>query len=221
MTGSQLALNMRLRADATLEKFMGDTPGRLDNQDPVNYLWGLPGSGKSHLLQGSCHRFNHNGLRSIYLDNLGTHKPEMLKGLAALDLVCLDDIELVIGDRRWELAVFDLLNSVRDSKRARLMMSAAVPAARLDCVLPDLGSRLRAAYSIETARIGDDSRLDILKNRASEQGFHLSDEVGRYILGRAPRDMHHLVKLLATIEKETIRLQKKVTIPFVKKVLNL
>ena len=49
----------------------------------------------------------------------------------------------------------------------------------------------------------------------------MSEEVCRFILGRAERDMHHLAKLVQQLDRETLRRQKKVTIPFVKESLGL
>jgi DnaA-homolog protein len=217
---SQLALNIRLRDDATFENYIGDAARKIQGTDRIQYLWGPSGSGKSHLLQALCHKANVKQEESIYLQDPGSHAPEILDSLESFSLVCLDDIHQITGDESWELELFHLMNSVKDGD-TRLVVSASSPSARLNCVLPDLASRLRAAVAVETDALDDQQKLGMLKRRADNRGFTLNDEVARFILDRSPRDMHHLVGLLAKLEVETLRQQKKLTIPFVKKTLQL
>ena len=134
--------------------------------------------------------------------------------------MCLDDIESALEDRVWEVALFHLINSVRDGG-SRLVISSSSPASGLQCQLPALASRLRGAVAVETDQLSDLQKLEVLKKKASNRGFTLNDEVARFILGRAPREMNHLVDLLERLESETLRLQKKLTIPFVKQTLQL
>ena len=74
---------------------------------------------------------------------------------------------------------------------------------------------------IETDVLDDKEKVGMLMRRASNRGFTLNDEVARFILDRSPRDMHHLIELLGKLEMETLRQQRKLTIPFVKKTLQL
>ncbi len=217
---SQLALNIRLRDDATFENFVGSAAGKIQGTDRILYLWGQAGSGKSHLLQALCHKVNAKKKESIYLQHLGNHSSEILHSLESFSLVCLDDIGEVIGSESWELELFHLMNSVKDGS-TKLVVSASTPSARLNIVLPDLASRLRAAVAIETDALDDKEKVGMLMRRASNRGFALNDEVARFILDRSPRDMHHLIELLGKLEMETLRQQRKLTIPFVKKTLQL
>lgn len=217
---NQLTLNIRLEDDATFENFIGSAAGKIQGTDRILYLWGEAGSGKSHLLQALCNKANVKNKDSIYLQGLGKHAPEILHSLESFPLVCLDDIHEVIGNEYWELELFHLINSVKDGN-TRLVVAASTPSARLNILLPDLASRLRAAVAIETDSLDDQEKLEILKTRAGNRGFALNDEVARFILDRSPRDMHHLIELLGKLEVETLRQQKKLTIPFVKKTLQL
>lgn len=217
---NQLALNIRLGDDATFENFVGSAAGKIQGTDRILYLWGEAGSGKSHLLQALCNKANVKKKDSIYLQGLGSHAPEILHSLESFPLVCLDDIHEVIGNEHWELELFHLINSVKDGN-TRLVVAASTPSARLNILLPDLASRLRATVAIETDSLDDQEKLEILKTRAGNRGFALNDEVARFILDRSPRDMHHLIELLGKLEVETLRQQKKLTIPFVKKTLQL
>ena len=61
----------------------------------------------------------------------------------------------------------------------------------------------------------------VIRLKANRRGFEMSEEVCKFILGRAQRDMHHLARLVEQLDVATLRHQKKVTIPFVKEALGL
>jgi DnaA-homolog protein len=87
--------------------------------------------------------------------------------------------------------------------------------------LPDLRSRLLAALVVETDTLNDQQKLQVMQQRANSRGFDLKDDVGQFIMSRSARDMGSLVNVLALLEVESLRQQKKVTIPFVKQTLRL
>jgi DnaA family protein len=216
----QLPLDIKLRDDATVANYIGEAGYRLLGTHGIVYLWGEPGSGRSHLLQAACHHARGQEKSAIYLAEPAGHAAEMLRDLDRLDLVCIDDLQQVAGDPEWETALFHLLNSVRGSG-GTLVVSADRSIQRLAIRLPDLKSRLLAAHAIETDRLDDTGKLELMKQKASRQGFRLADDVGRFIMSRSDRDVRSLVDLLARLEVETLRQQKRVTIPFVKQVLEL
>ena len=49
----------------------------------------------------------------------------------------------------------------------------------------------------------------------------MDKDVCTFILSRARRDMHHLSYLVDQLDEATLRQQKKLTIPFVKRALGL
>jgi DnaA family protein len=216
----QLTLNIRLRDDATFGNFVGSAADRIQHGSGLVFVFGASGTGKSHLLQALCHSVNQDGGTSIYLQDPGSHAPDILGSLDSFSVVCLDDIETSIGNEAWEVELFHLINSIVDGG-SRLVISSSLPASSLEIKLPDLASRLRAAVAVEIDPLTDLEKLEVLKIKANNRGFTLNDEVARFILGRASRDMNHLVDLLSKLEAETLRLQKKLTIPFVKQTLQL
>lgn len=212
---TQMPLDIKLRVDATLENYVGRAGERLLATEGISYVWGNPGSGRSHLLQGACHHTLGNGGSAIYLSELSVYAPDILEDLSSLDMVCLDDVQTIVGDDEWEESLFHLINYVRDHG-GKLVISANQPSQRLAVQLKDLKSRLLAAHAIETDRLNDTDKIQLLQEKAERQGFTLSDEVCRFILSRTDRDLRSLVNLLDRLETETLRHQKRVTIPFVK-----
>jgi DnaA family protein len=227
---AQLPLGVGLRDDATFANFLGGPNAALvdslDHQldeagDPFLYLWGQAGSGRSHLLQAACHAATDRGFRALYLplDELGHFPPLMLEDIERLDLVAMDDLERVLGRRRWEEALFHAFNRLRDAGR-RLVVAADVAPRQLEAILPDLASRLSWGTTYHLRSLDDTHCLAALQLRARARGLHLSDEVARYILHRGPRSMDALFDTLEVLDRASMSAQRKLTIPFVKQALS-
>lgn len=212
----QLILDIKLSDDATFQNYVGPAARLVLGADGWTYIWGPIGSGRSHLLQSCCHYYQ----GSIYLSDLKRLSVSVLEGLEVMNVIAIDDVQDVLGDNRWEEALFHLMNAVKDRKN-RLFVAGNARAASLSIRLPDLRSRLISANSIETCDLSDDEKIGVLMQRADNRGFRLGEDVGRFILSRSARNMHQLFELLHKLEMETLRQSKKVTIPFVKQILSL
>jgi len=216
----QLALNIELRDDATFSNYVGASADAVLQtflvSAPWTYIWGPPGSGRSHLLQACCHY----KAASIYLSGLRTHEVGVFEGLESMSVICIDDVDEILCDAAWEEALFHLMNAVRDAG-TRIILSGERQARALAVKLPDLKSRIVAAVPIEITDLSDDEKLTVLMQRAHNRGFRLGEDVGKFILSRSRRDMTRLLELLKILETETLRQGKTVTIPFVKKTLKL
>lgn len=225
----QLALPVHLRDEATLENFLPDGESAvllaaLQSQttsvgDALIYVHGAEGTGKSHLLQACCHRA---GEGSLYLPmaDLAQYAPaEVLNGIENMALVCIDDLDSVVGDSGWELALFNFYNLARE-RGCRLLVAAGAAPRLLSVNLDDLRSRLAWGAVYHLASPGDDRRVAILKFRADRRGLYLSDEVARYLVSRASRAMHQLLELLDELDKASLSQQRALSIPFVKQALN-
>ena len=219
MTG-QLALNFRLESDATFYNYVGQAAAKISALTGLVYLWGPAQSGCSHLLQALCHAANAKKKSAIYLERLWEHEVELLNGLEAMSVITIDDIDKVIGDSDWELALFHLINAVKD-KQGCLVLSAKIPPDRLAVDLIDLRSRLISAVTVHTDSLSDQEKLQALQRRAQSRGYTLEKDVARFLLGRVARSIGSLMEVLDQIELETLIQQRKVTIPLVKRILGL
>ncbi|NLY12022.1 MAG: DnaA regulatory inactivator Hda [Gammaproteobacteria bacterium] len=232
MKPTQLSLGMRLRDDATFANYYPGanavTLGYVEHAcetedqwiDSVLYLWGSPGVGRSHLLQAACLRVEERGGRALYLPlaELAEHGPQLLDNAEFCDLVCLDDIQAVLGQAHWEEALFHAFNRLRDSGK-QLLIAADAPPRELSIKLPDLQSRLSLALVFQLHELSDDDKLRALQLRASRRGLRLSDEVGRFILARSVRSMTVLFDTLEQLDHASFQAQRKLTIPFLKEAL--
>ena len=181
------------------------------------WLWGPPAIGKTHLLQAVC---DSAGDRSVYvpLRMLADAGPEVLDGLAGRDIICIDDIDAVAADPAWEGALFTLCNQVLDADRI-LIVAAAMSARECPVSLPDLQSRLARLPVFQVQPLGENERVMALQLRARHRGLDLPDDTARYLLTRSRRDMASLYGLLDKLDLEALRAKRRLTIPFVKSVL--
>lgn len=182
------------------------------------WLWGAGATGKTHLLQAVCERA---GDRSVYVPIalLAESGPQLLNGLAARELVCLDDLDSVAGDGRWEHALFALFNQLADADRSLVVAAASSPR-ECPIVLPDLRSRLSQLPTFHVRPLTEDERVLALQLRARHRGLDLPDDTAKYLLSRNRRDMASLYDLLDRLDREALRAQRRLTIPFVKQVLH-
>ncbi len=181
------------------------------------WLWGPPSTGKTHLLQAVCDRA---GDQSVYvpLAQFADADPQVLDGLASRNLVCIDDLGLVAGDADWEHALFVLCNQILDAD-GRLVVTAAAPPRASKILLADLRSRLSRLPIFQLQALGENERAAALQLRARHRGLDLPDETARYLLTRSRRDMTSLYSLLDKLDDEALRAQRRLTIPFVKSVM--
>ena len=226
----QLALNFEFRANQTFNDFF---PG--SNQEVLThlqrciagdgesqiFLCGSPGLGKSHLLQACCHQAHKQGLSAFYFD-LSAHglpDPALLTGLEKFDLVCFDNIELIAGDPVWEIAFFNFFNQHR-SLGHRLILSAACVPSDLKVQLPDLKTRLTWGLTITLKPLADEDKINALMFKADLMGFEISAQAGRFLLTHFDRDLASLWALLDKLDKASLAAKRKLTLPFLKKILD-
>ena len=225
----QLLLRVELSTAAALDNFVGAA-----NREAIAavaaiargegsrlvYLWGCPGTGKSHLLAACCNAYR-AGSGEAALIPLELHhqmSPTLLAGLERLKLVCVDDVERVAGELHWERALFSLFERAEQTG-TRLLFGSRMKAQALGLALPDLQSRLGSVLGFQLHDLDDDERTRVLQLRAGERGFQIPPAVGRYLLLRCARDMHNLMGLVDALEHATLVEQRRVTVPFVRRLL--
>jgi len=222
----QLPLSLQLRASATFDNFIAGDNGALlhllrETSEQYLYLWGPQASGKSHLLQALCHACHAGGVSAAYipLQHDDISSPEILLGLEAVDVICLDDVETIAGHAQWENALFNLFNRVKEAN-GRLVIAAEAAPNQLGLLLPDLVSRLNWGVVYQMAQLGDEQKIKLLQQRASQAGMVLPHEVAKYLLTRSPRDLASLLALLERLDHASLAAQRKLTIPFVRQFID-
>jgi DnaA-homolog protein len=223
----QLALGVRLRADALFESFWpggnGEIVAALQMPSTVPlWLWGAHGSGKTHLLQAVCAAAGAaaSGAPAAYfpLTRSLALPPEALAGFERTPVLCVDDVDAVAGDLAWERALFRLFNDAAEL-RTRLIFAAAGPPRQSDWSLEDWRSRAAACVVYQLHELDDDGRIEALRLRAAQRGLQLPYETSEYLLKRMPRDLRSLFEILDQLDEASLVAQRRLTIPFIRDAL--
>jgi len=183
------------------------------------YLHGANGSGRSHLLMAACQAANAAGRRVQYLPlaTIADHAAA-LRGVAGSELLALDDLGAIAGNREAEHALFDLYNRAR-AEGSGLLFAADTTPIQLGIGLPDLRSRLGACTQFALKPLDDDERRVVLKAQAASRGIELDDGVLDWLFARYARDLGALLDLLDRLDQASLAAQRRITIPFLRSVL--
>lgn len=184
------------------------------------YLWGKQGVGCSHLLQASCHQAGNRGQTSMYLplDELSQYDATVIDGIESVDLVCVDHLDVIAGNRQWEMALFHLFNRLVDSGSG-LIVASTKPARLLEVTLADLVSRLSSCLIYQVVALDDDDLVLLLQQRARLKGIELHTDVARFIINRCERSVPALLAVLERLDHNALSAGRRVTVPFIKDVM--
>jgi DnaA family protein len=225
----QLPLGVRLRDASRFENFLTGANATVVHAvksaptaaaATVIWVWGVRGSGRSHLLQAVCASAGAQGKASAYLPltELVSVGPDVLAGFETLGVVAIDDVDAVAGSPDWERALFNLYNAASDFNSA-LVVAAGAPPSGVDWRLSDLASRFSAAAVYHLRALNDDELTAALQRRAELRGLELPADSAEFLLKRYPRDMHALCAVLDTLDEASLVAQRRLTVPFLKEVL--
>lgn len=183
-------------------------------------LSGESKSGKSHLLQACCYQLAEQGLHANYLPLkvLLPHGTKILSGLHHSNLIVIDDVDIILGNTDWEEALFNLINQARLAGQ-RLLLSSTKNPSDFKCYFKDLLTHLVWGSNYQLSELSQEDCPHLLQFRANQRGFTLNDKVIDYICKHYPQDMESLLDILDKLDQESLQRKSKITIPFVKQVL--
>lgn len=221
----QLPLGVRLQDRIVFDSYLAGANGLAlsaarqiaqGHGDPLLYLHGVEGAGKSHLLQSFCAAVPGAGYFPLAeLRSLGS---EVLEGAAELPALAIDDLHTVAGDAMWEQRLFTLYNDCA-ARHTRLAVAAGMPAVDLGLSLPDLRSRLAAMPHFGLRPLDESQQREALRLRAALRGIELPEETLTYLQRRFARDMARLHGLLDRLDLASLQQQRRLTVPFIRQVL--
>jgi len=219
----QIALDIGLSAGPTLANFFaGPNEPALRHlqlwagsptRSPVpTYLWGVPGSGKSHLLKAVREALREQGATAGWLDPSVAEPPAFDESWA---VVLLDDAHLYTAVQQH--AAFNWFVNAQTHHRAVLAAGAEPPAALK--LREDLRTRLGWGHVFQLQLLTEPERRSVLRQAADARGVFLGDEVMDFMLTRFSRDLGSLMQLLDQLDGYALRTQRAITIPLLKAML--
>lgn len=207
VTGPNAELMERLQRIASVGQFSS------------TWLWG--GTGKSHLLQGTCQNHAEQGGAVAYLPLAETDGHiESLRGFGRYSLVAVDDLDVWLGDERLESELLTLYQDLYASGGNLLLASTSAPQ-ETTFALPDLASRFRSSNCHCIQALADDDKAEVLRLHGAARGLLLAEPVLNFWLNRSARSLKELLAQLDRVDGAAMVSQRRVTVPLLKKVLGL
>ncbi len=177
-------------------------------REPLIYLWGPTGCGKSHLLKAAVSQTLQHDQPARYLDATCPEQPA--DGLLAIDNVSrLDEMA--------QIRLFGLINAAREGHGRLLVAGSSVPT-QLP-LRPDVTSRLGWHLVYQLQPLSDEAKQLALRERASQLGFELSVPIIHYLMTHWRRDLPSLIWLLEQLDHHSLVRQRPITLPLLREVL--
>lgn len=177
--------------------------------DRTFYVWGEPGSGRTHLLQALVHEALPGHARFM--------GPQSSLAAFAFDprvtLYAIDDCDRLSGAQ--QIALFNLFNEVRAHPTSALVAAGNAAPIALE-VREDLRTRLGWGLVFHLAPLPDEGKAAVLKHAAKERGIALADDVPAYLLTHFRRDMPSLMALLDALDRFSLEQKRAVTLPLLR-----
>jgi DnaA family protein len=159
-------------------------------REAIVYLWGEPGSGRTHLLRAAL-KVNPR-------------------------LVVADDVETL--DDTAQQRLFGAINAAREGEPP-VLAAGRHPPAQL-ALREDLRTRLAWGLVYQLKPLSDAQKALHLRAQAARRGLPLSDEVVGYLLSRLPRDLASLNAVLDSLDRYSLATKRPVTLPLVREALD-
>jgi DnaA family protein len=213
--GGNQQLVSHLQALVSQTSVIGDSTKRM------SVINGQSGVGKSHLLLAVCELASQQSLSHQYLnlDTLCRMPAEVLEGMGNRQVLCVDNLESIITNRKWQVAIFDLINQFIENNGRCLVLASKPTIEDMPFELADLVTRLKWGTNFRLAPLSDELKLEALSKHANALGLNLQDDAIKFLLSRISRDMHKLLAALQQLDKASLQNKRKITIPFIKSVL--
>jgi DnaA family protein len=215
----QIPLAIGPEAARTFENFL---PGpnaaalahleRLAPGAPPVYLWGPPGSGKSHLLHAVVERAQRQGASTAWFE---AAVPTPWQAPEQCDWIALDDCQAL--DEGQQQAAFALFVDA-GAQGAVVVAAGSVPPVDLG-VREDLRTRLGWGHVFALEPLAEPEVRSALRREADRRGTFLSDEVMDYLLTRFARDLKHLMAQLDRLDEFSLSTKRAITVPLLKQML--
>ena len=172
--------------------------------EPFVYLWGEPGSGRTHLLAALATA--RSGIFASPADPVPAFND--VEGL-----YLVDDVDQ--RDEASQQRLFVLMNEVRATPGASRATTGAAAPAHL-ALRDDVRTRLGWGLAYQVHALTDDEKASALEAHARSRGFALSPDVMAYLLSHMPRDMRTLVAIIDALDDYALAEKRAVTVPLVR-----
>ncbi|MFW2542059.1 chromosomal replication initiator DnaA [Primorskyibacter sp. 2E107] len=175
-------------------------------------LSGPPGSGKTHLAHVWARMTG-----GLILPSEALAQADIAQ--LADGPVCVEDIEIIAGNRAAEEALFHLHNLVL-AQGHTLLMTARTPPAQWGLTLPDLQSRAEGAQGAQLSEPDDDLLSAVIAKLFADRQIVPAGDVIPYLARRIPRSYTAAQLMVEILDREALGRPKGVNRPLASNVFD-
>ena len=185
-----------------------------NNLGQLIYLYGKKSTGKSHLCKA---------VFDIIIDSKVYIDQNNINILRDIDIqntnyLILDDFELILERGENEDLLFYYINEFILSNKS-ILISTIKSLEDIDFTKKDLKSRLSSNLIFNIKEFSDDQKIKVIKKITEDIGWTIDENVCQFIMNHYQRDLFFLCNVLKSLDENSLALKKRVTIPFVKSVI--
>ena len=182
----------------------------IDGSGETVWVHGAKGVGKTHLATRISAEFgmSYYNCREIPKSRVNS----FLESVGVNQAVVLDGFDAWLGDPEIEEFLFSWW---KQKEACSLIIARASP--RLDGLfaLPDLASRAVSGMVLSMIGLNDFLLVELFNCQVQEHELDLSPEVLKFLIPRLPRNPALITDLVDSMDRESLRDQRKITIPWV------
>ncbi len=221
---NQLGLPISLNTSMLLESFVANQELLrsinqlfLDEKSSEVFIYGASGQGKTHILQGAVLKALEMDKNAVYIDCSESFPEHILDLVNQLDFISFDNVHL-ISSKNQEV-FFDLYNRARQTQVFILVGADSLPS-DLE-VMRDIKTRLSLAAVYKLEELNDELIMSVIDSQMSQRNLSVNSNVYEYLFKNYSRDLKLLLSTLNDLDTASLQSKKPISIPFVKKFLEL
>ena len=221
---NQLGLPISLNTSMLLENFVANhellrsiNQLFLDEDSSEVFIYGTSGQGKTHILQGAVLKALEMDKNAVYIDCSESFPEHILDFFDQIDFISFDNVHL-ISSKNQEV-FFDLYNRARQTQVFILVGADSLPS-DLE-VMRDIKTRLSLAAVYKLEELNDELIMSVIDSQMSQRNLSVNSNVYEYLFKNYSRDLKLLLSTLNDLDTASLQSKKPISIPFVKKFLEL
>tara|TARA_X000000368_G_scaffold155964_1_gene122938 strand:- start:279 stop:947 length:669 start_codon:yes stop_codon:yes gene_type:complete len=221
---NQLGLPISLNSSMLLENFVSNKglvrsikQQFLNHKSYLNYIYGISGRGKTHILQGAVLESLANDKNAVFIDCSDSFPDHLVEFIDQISLISFDNVHL-LSDENEEI-FFDFFNRSRQSQVSILVSGNTMP---FDLnIMKDIKTRLSLANVFKLEELNDEQTMIVIDMQMSYKNLTIDSKVYKYLFKNYSRDLKVLLLVMDNLDKLSLQSKQAISIPFVKKILKI